>query len=264
MISSDGIRKTYGCVRPFRVRAGPLEFCVVANRDHIQILFRSSKALTSKPGTLFALSRILNTPKEVIPFYAADDSGMATKPRKESTVKHGDRIHYWQAHTSQKWLSGASLQLMSENYLCILEDEIASLNIDDEWIEIPDLYRFLQIHVSTAAIKAMMGTAIFQQYPTLVEDFWTFDRNVSNYSRLVPRWWIPAAYRVRDRLLKNIGKWTEYAHIKSDCSKIGPDDNNWDPYFGTKLMKAREHAYLQMPAMSLGARASETLGLIFA
>ncbi|KAF2821001.1 cytochrome P450, partial [Ophiobolus disseminans] len=255
--------RAYGCVHPFLVRAGPLEFCVVANRNHIQTLFRSSKILTSKPGTIFALSRLLDTPKDVIPFYAADDSGMATKPRKESTVRQEDRIHYWQAHTSQKWLSGTSLQLMSQNYLSFLETEVARLNLDD-WTEIPDLYQFLQIHVSTAAIKAMMGTAIFEQYPTLVEDFWAFDRNVGNFSRMIPRWWIPTAYKVRDRLLKNIGKWTDHAHSMSDCSKLGINDPNWDPFFGTKLMKAREHAYLKMSAMNLGARASETLGLIFA
>ncbi|OAF98771.1 cytochrome P450 [Paraphaeosphaeria sporulosa] len=239
-------------------------FHVMANRDHISTLFRSSKTLTSKTGTIFALTRILNTPKDVIPFYAADDSGMATKPRKESKIRHEDRIHYWQAHTSQKWLSGASLQLMSETYLSFLDEELSHLNINEEWVEIPDLYRFLQIHVSTAAIKAMMGTKILEMYPNLVKDFWAFDRNVGNYSRLIPRWWMPAAYSVRDRLLKNIGKWTDYAHSMSDCSRTGPDDTHWDPYFGTKLMKAREHAYLKMPAMNLDARASETLGLLFA
>ncbi|KAF2682032.1 hypothetical protein K458DRAFT_391073 [Lentithecium fluviatile CBS 122367] len=136
----------------------------------------SSKALTSKPGTIFALSRILNTPKKVIPFYAADYSGMAAKPRKESTVRHEDRIHYWQAHTNQKWLSGASIRLMSENYLRFLNDELARSISGNDWVDVPDLYRFLQIHVSTAAIKAMMGTEIFKQYQTLVEDFWEFDR----------------------------------------------------------------------------------------
>lgn len=197
---------------------------MVANRDHIQTLFRSSKALASNPGTIFALSRILNTPKEVIPFYAADDSVMAAKPRKGSKVRHEDRIYYWQAHTSQKWLSGASLRLMSENYQRFLNDELARSILGNNWVDVPDLYRFLQIHVSTAAIKAMMGTEIFEQYPTLVEDFWEFERNVGNYTRLVPRWWIPKAYEVRDRLLKNISKWTNYAHSMTDCSKTDPED----------------------------------------
>lgn len=232
--------------------------------DHIQTLFKDSKWVGSKPGTLFVLGQVFNTPRKVLPLYAADDSGMATKARQGSKTRQEDRIHYWQAHLGQRYMSGQHLQTTSERYLQILREDLDKLDIGNKWVEIPDLYRLLQMHVSRATVKTLMGTAILEQYPTLVEDFWEFDRNFSNYTRALPRWWVPKAYAVRDRLLAGIAKWTQYANVKSDCSHLGQEDPDWDPHFGSKLMKAREHAYQKMTGMNLGGRASETLGLIFA
>ncbi|OCL10073.1 cytochrome P450 [Glonium stellatum] len=189
---------------------------------------------------------------------------MAANPRKGSTTRQEDRIHFWQASTAQKYLSGQTLLQISERYLRILTRNLDTLDIQNEWVGLPDLYNFLQMEVSRAAIESMMGSKILELNPTLVEDFWNFDSNVPNYIRGFPRWIIPSAYKARDRLLASVKKWHAYAHEHSDCSKLGPDDPEWDPYFGTKLVKARQNYALKMKPMDADARASEDMGLLFA
>ena len=54
------------------------------------------------------------------------------------------------------------------------------------------------------------------------------------------------------------------AHEHSDCSKIGANDPEWEPYFGSKLMRARQEYCRGMKFMNEDALAAEDLGLIFA
>lgn len=45
---------------------------------------------------------------------------------------------------------------------------------------------------------------------------------------------------------------------------VESDDVDWDPYFGAKLIRARQHYYTRMKPMNTTARAAEELELIFA
>ncbi len=64
----------------------------------------------------------------------------------------------------------------------------------------------------------MMGSQILKMHPGIVDDFWEFDRQIANYSRGLPRWMIPSAYKTRDRLLTNIKAWNTVAKSESDCT----------------------------------------------
>lgn len=256
--------KIYGSKQPLKFKAAFLDFVVVSDPTHITTVFKSSKWLSSKPATLFSLKYLLKSPSSAAPFYEADDSGMSSKARKESSVAQEDRIHYWQAVSAQKFLSGQHLIDISERYLTTLRRNLAAINITEEWTEMPDLYHFLQMNVSRSAIESIMGSKILEMHPTLVEDFWTFDRNVPKFLRCMPRWLIPSAYRNRDTLLQKIKEWHAYAHEHSDCKRLGPGDQEWDQYFGHKIIKARQEYAMKMKPMTAEARASEDLGLMFA
>ncbi|RYP83964.1 hypothetical protein DL769_001270 [Monosporascus sp. CRB-8-3] len=218
------------------------------------------------PAVVFSLKYLLNSPSSVIPFYKADNSGMATTPCKGSTVEHVNRIHFHQARTAQKFLSSQHLLYISEKYLATLERNLNSLHQTGtgEWAEYPDLYQFLQVQVVRASIATLMGTKILELNPTLIDDFWKFDTNVPLLMRGFPRWLIPGVYRARDRLHTSIKKWHAHAHAHSDCSKIQQGDPEWEPYFGSKLIRARQNYSLKMKPMNADARAAEDVGLLMA
>ncbi|KAK4694385.1 hypothetical protein P7C71_g3190, partial [Lecanoromycetidae sp. Uapishka_2] len=52
--------------------------------------------------------------------------------------------------------------------------------------------------------------------------------------------------------------------MHSDFSKIGPSDPEWEPFYGSKLIRARQEYSSKMPFMNKDALAAEDLGLIFA
>ena len=137
------------------------------------------------------------------------------------------------------------------------------MNIGDDWVEYPDLYRFLQLTVTRSSIETVFGSRLLELNPSFVEDFWDFEFNAPGFLHAIPRWLMPRAYRVRDRLINSFVKWHASANSHFDCSKNGPDDLEWEPNFGSKLIRTRQDGLLRMGPMDAEARASEDLGLMF-
>lgn len=205
----------------------------------------------------FVMEKWFRTPKEYLHFYAAHDPSASTPGEKP------EHMHDFQVKTSLKYLSGKHLLAMSERYLAVLKSRLVALEVPtDSWIEISDFYAWLQSQVTPSVIEAMMGSRLLKMYPDIVEDFWEFEHQVANYSRGLPRWIIPSAYETRDRLLANIKAWNRLANRESDYTQHGGEGPEWDEYFGSKFIKARED-YLRKYGMDEDSIASENLALLF-
>ncbi|THC96030.1 hypothetical protein EYZ11_004490 [Aspergillus tanneri] len=249
--------KRWGYLSPIKVRAASFQFTMVVNPSHIRNVLRSSRILTNRPMMVFVMRNWFYTPKESLHYYATHN------PSRSSSGVKIEHIHDLQASISIKYLSGKYLVAMSERYLAILKVRLVKLELPaDSWTEIPDFYTWLQSQVTPSVIEAMMGSRILQMYPGIVGDFWEFDRQIANYSRGFPRWLIPSAYQTRDRLLTKIKAWNQVAHRNSDCTQYGEEGPEWDEFFGSKFIKAREDA-LKNHGLDDDAIASEHLGLLF-
>ncbi|CAG8903086.1 unnamed protein product [Penicillium egyptiacum] len=249
--------KRWGYLSPIAVRAGSFGFTMIVNPSHIRTILRSSRTLTNRPMMAFVMEKWFSTPKEYLRFYAAHDPSTSTPG---GTLEH---MHDFQVKVSLKYLSGKHLLEMSEKYISILKSRLVNLEIPtDSCTEISDFYTWLQNQVTPSIIEAMMGSRILEIYPDIVEDFWKFEHQVANYSRGLPRWMIPSAYKTRDRLLANIKAWNRLANRESDYAQHGEEGAEWDEFFGTKFIKARED-YLREYGMNEDAIASEHLGLLF-
>lgn len=196
---------------------------------------------------------------------------MASRPKRGSTTKQEDRIHYHQHHSAHKFLSAHHLTYLSERFvttlarnLDIVDNGKAQSSNPDGWVEVPDLYSFLQQHVGGATIEVIMGSEILRLDPALLNNYRAFERSIPKFTRCLPRWLLPREYKNRDRLLNSIKKWHAHSHEHSDCHRLGPEDPEWDPFFGAKVTRARQEYTGRMQAMTPDACASEDLGLIFA
>ena len=256
----------YGYSIPVGLRLGPFKMYLVSGADHYVTLFnnKASRSMNTKAAVLLALENLFGTPANVIPFYAADDSGVNSTPLPGSRVRPEHRITYFQTRAAHKHLSGPGLVQMTELFLNVLRRRIHASHIESEWVDLPDLYQFLQHEVFSAAVEALCGTHLLSQSPTFVEDFWEFVSSVPTLFKGFPRWMSPKPYRIRDRLLDAIKRWHKLAHERSDCTKIDANDPEWEPYFGSKLMRARQEYSRSMEFMNADALAAEDLGLIFA
>lgn len=94
--------------------------------------------------------------------------------------------------------------------------------------------------VFKASSQALCGPYLFELNPSIVEDFWEFDRNMPNLFKNIPRWMIPNAYRVRDKVLAEIKKWHLYSRERCDVKDEEIREVEWEPYFGSKYTRERQ------------------------
>ena len=133
-----------------------------------------------------------------------------------------------------------------------------------EWVELPDLWLFIQNLVFPASTETLCGSFILSLNPNLTQEFWAFDQTVPALVKGFPRWSVPGAYKARDKMLSNIKRWHQFANEHSDVFKTGSDQPDWDPYFGSKFVKTRQKFLTEIEIMDADGRASEDLGLLFA
>ena len=141
---------------------------------------------------------------------------MASVPRKKSRTAQQDRIHFHQARASQKFLAGEHMQHLASQYFGTLERNLEAVGLQEEtWAEFPDLFAFLQDHVSRSAIESIMGSKILELNPDLIENFWTFDNNVP--PTLSPLHSPPVHAAGLPRPGQNIGEHQEVARLREQA-----------------------------------------------
>ncbi len=236
----------------------------VSGFDNISTIFKETQNLAPKQATLVALENVFGLAKPAVAFYNADDSGTSFNAHPQSTVKPQNRVFYLQYKTTLAHLSGSALNDLTGRFLENLRQRIFKSSIGSEWMDMPDLYSFLQFELFHASVEAMCGPIIFRLNPDFTEEFWEFDRCMPNLFKGYPRWMIPASYRALDKALKSVKQWHAYAHEHYDASRIIPNDEDWDIYFGSKLIKERLEYSRKMEPMDEDAVASEDLGLLWA
>ncbi|KAI5857357.1 cytochrome P450 [Durotheca rogersii] len=258
-----GIIKKFGWERPFQLKAGPVNFTLLANPNHIETVFKNSRFLSAKSITRRSAKYLLDIPDKVLEFYDADDSGMAAMPRKGSKTLQENRILYQQTHTAQKYLASPYLKPLADLFADTLHRSVELLEIGEDWVDYPDLYGLMQVTLARANIEAMMGSKFLELNPKLMEHFWEAKKNAPLYFQGWPRWLIPKAFRERDRVLEYVEKWHTYAFANGDWTNTGENDPDWDPIFGSKYVKIRLQYMLKMKPLDAHIRAKEDWGLMF-
>lgn len=142
----------------------------------------------------------------------------------------------------------------------LLLRQISEQHIGSHLVEMPDFYSFIQIMISAAAVEAMCGPALLKLNPTWIQDFWEFDKSIPKFLGGFPRLFARAAYKARGRCLEGIKTWHKYAHDSFDESCVEPDD--YDPFFGSYLMRSRQKVWAKMKPMDADTMASDDLGIL--
>lgn len=193
--------------------------------------------------------KVFRSPKKALDFYKADQDQFEVERR----------ITYAHETLPRKLLSGPSLTAMTEKYFLTLRKNLAACGCDrEEGMEIPDLYAFFKDVIMESTIETVMGSALLEMYPAVVEDFYLFDEKLEDFNAGTPRFMMPLAYDARDRLLVKLKEWD----LASIDEKEGLDEDvEWNKW-GSKFIRARRAAFRSMPALDANARASENLGIL--
>ncbi|KAK2776757.1 hypothetical protein FQN52_003283 [Onygenales sp. PD_12] len=256
--------KRFGPSTPFYVYIPSIPQYATSGPQHISALFKS-KGVSHHEATLVAMEKCFGLPKAAYDIYAADDGGYLPMPAPGSKVDPDKRVFY-DIHTLVNTnLSGESLVGITSRYQTFLAQQLSDIEeIGDDWVELPDLYAFMQHHVMKAAMVSMFGPYILSLNPTFMEDFWPWTQDIGPLFMDLPRWLIPASFRRRTRMLENIKRWQKHAHENFDCNKIAPEDIDWEPYWGSKYSRKRQSLFGRWEEMDATAKAADDLGFIWA
>lgn len=228
------------------------------------MILKGARNLNSTPGLNLVLQTFFGLPKHVVPFYEADNSGIAAAPIPGSNVPPHHRINHLRFSAAQKYLHGPHLNGMTKLFVERFGDQIAKNDeIKGDWVEFSNLTDFLQKNIFRAATSSLCGPYLLSLNPTFIDDFWEYIGDIPVLYKGLPRWWNPKAHRARDRCLAAIQKWHLHAWDHVDRSK---DDDSvpWEPYFGARIMRTRYTYAKGIEATSDESRAAEDLAMIFA
>jgi len=115
--------------------------------------------------------------------------------------------------------------------------------MSDEWTDITSIYYLVRDVVFKASTTAICGPYFFSLNPTIRKVFWDFDMHMPKLFKLLPRWMIPGSFRARDKVLFAIKKWHAFAKENCDLDDEEVQKSEWEPYFGSKLMRDRQREY---------------------
>ncbi len=212
----------------------------------------------------FALQNVFGMPKRALAAYRADDSGSHRRPHPDSNVAPHNRVDFLTHQILFKAFGGSGLNTSFDRCAGILRRNLESLAIpEDDWVEMPDLWAFFQAQLGTAVLEGLYGPALSRLSPGFLQDLWAFDKATPKLAKLMPKFLIPEAYRVRGRLLDGIRRWHDHARQHFDDSSIAADGDA-DPYWGSSMVRARQEVLLNVDGQDYDAIVAADLGLIWA
>ncbi|KIW28456.1 hypothetical protein, variant 2 [Cladophialophora immunda] len=132
--------------------------------------------------------------------------------------------------------------------------------VGDEWTTI-DLLAWLKKIMFEASTTALLGTKILEMNPDLAEQFWAYDATFLARFYGLPKLVKPGAYACLETILDRTAEWVEAA--RAECGGNPPEEPDWEPLFGSKVMRAR-HRFYERRGLSSRGRAAFDIGFLFA
>lgn len=179
-----------------------------------------------------------------------DDGRRVWKEMSQMIVEHLD------VHHSSK-MATTFLNILSKN----LDKEFPKKGNSGEWITV-DLKSFIMRHYLLASISSLFGTHMLDNWPTVYEDFWSYDYYTSIHLSGIPEIFAPKAYAIRTKLLSILRQWERDAKESKDVDQILAENVEWDENWGAQLMQRRTK-YSIDNGISEQGRAAKQLSLLW-
>ena len=184
-------------------------------------------------------------------FFRAENSGITHDPHPRSSTRPENRVFYLMHKATVDCLAGSHLVSSASSFQVALEKQIKNAPIGNEWLEMPDLFAFLQPYISHSTIEAMCGPNFVSDFPKFVEDFWRFNSNMPKLLQGWPRWLAPKAWQARDRCIATMATWRRM------------NLQNLHHFSGNKMIPTRWDYFSKMQGISDNGIACSDLGILW-
>ncbi|PVH99415.1 cytochrome P450 [Periconia macrospinosa] len=206
---------------PARIRLPGANPYIIQGTRNIVRLFRLSGQSDFARLQVFFTCTLFGMPRPASELFLKDDSGYNSTPRKGSEVEPRNRICYRDRQLLTALLQGSEVSTMIERFTLRISRKFHDLPIGDEWMQLPDLFEFIQTHVTPATIESFCGQELTTVIdPHFVEKLWEFDRHAPILMKNIPRWISSSSYRARDNILNSLTRWRAWMEGVSPERKI--------------------------------------------
>ncbi|WEW58299.1 hypothetical protein PRK78_003767 [Emydomyces testavorans] len=104
-----------------------------------------------------------------------------------------------------------------------------------DWVSV-DLRNLIMKQSLIAGISSFFGSHLVDSWPTLFEDFWTYQEYVFIHLSQMPRILAPKAYASRRKILDILLRWEQDAHEHRDLDQLLASDVDSDEYWGARVV----------------------------
>jgi hypothetical protein len=200
---------------------------------------------------------------DAVKTYVEDTSGSQKKPADGSKVLPENRVSYLTHENLLQGLLGSGLDSTQNRFEIAMEESLRYAPISEDWVEFPDFLKFFETHVGSSVIKSIFGSEIITQNPQLITDLWEYDKIIMSLAKRIPSFWIPGAYRLRNKLLTTVRAW----HKSAQEYHGGPrkeDDSSVERRWGSNMIQERFEMLSNLRNQNTNSVSSTDLGLMWA
>jgi hypothetical protein len=184
-------------------------------------------------------------PAKWVSLLAADDSGRFAKPLPGSNVLPQHRANHFLNDGVFKAFTGAGFNPTVQTFRETLTQQVQELHGYEDWVEIPDLRKFMHSTVGLSTIQAIFGPTLLQVNPTLMDDLFEFEKALPWFTMCLPSFFKPWAYAIRGRLLQQFKDWYEFADRYFKEVNM-TDESSMDSLWRSNWMRERQKALAQI------------------
>ncbi|KAL8692082.1 MAG: hypothetical protein Q9218_002811 [Villophora microphyllina] len=178
-----------------------------------------------------------------------DKSGSSHDPHPQSSTKPEDRVFHQAFKATADLLTGSHLNLTSQNFQAAMMKGIDDVPVQQEWVEMNDLFGFLRPLIAHATVEAVCGKAFVERFPDFVENFYDFNSKATSFLYGWPAFLMPRANRGRERCIAIMREWRK-TH----------DELN---FHGNGMVLRRWSYFSKMQGMSEYGVACQDLGILW-
>lgn len=176
-----------------------------------------------------------------------------------ATATDKDRNDGMDALNHEYLLSKSAVTALTTKFKECFDTSLKLADIDHEWKTL-DLLDWLKIRMFNASTTAVLGSKILEMNPKLADQYWYYDSGFLPRFYGLPKLVKPEAYVHMEELISQTERWVQYN--LDQCSRNPPEEPEWEPNFGAKLVRARHRLY-ERKGVTLRGRAAFDLGLLF-
>lgn len=223
------------------------------------------KKSTLVPGTkihLFFLKNLFGMPERGIKVYASDNSGIRAQPDAGSNVPPHHRIHHLTHMSMLKFMGGTGLAKWHDRWARMFVRNIQSLDVAEDWVEMPDLMDFFSEQFGSAVLESMCGPVLSKVNPNFMRDLKEYHYQQPKRVMGLPRWLMSKEDAARRKILSNIREWHATARVQTKINSRSQDADD-DPWWGSEFMKNRQTVFEGIENFDHDAYAASDLGLIW-